>query len=60
MGVRGNEGADRLASTVDITSGLQLGRVEVLRGLTNFLNMDRSENHSTERLQERGVEKGSF
>ena len=31
----------RLASTADITSGLQLGRVEVLRGLGNFLNMDR-------------------
>ena len=36
-GVRGNEQADRLAST----SGLRLGRAEVLRGLRNFLNMDR-------------------
>ena len=41
------------------TSGLQLGRVEVLRGLRNFLNMDRPEHHSTDRLKERGVEKGS-
>ena len=40
-GVSGNEQADRLASTADITSGLQLGRAEVLRGLRNFLNMDR-------------------
>ena len=47
-GVSGNERADRLASTADITSGLQLGRAEVLRGLRNFLNMDRPEHHSIE------------
>ena len=58
-GVSGNERADRLASTADITSGLQLGRAEVLRGLGNFLNMDRPEHHSTDRLKERGVLKGS-
>ena len=51
--------ADRLASTADITSGLQLGRAEVLRGLRNFLNTDKREHHSTNRLKERGVEKGS-
>ena len=55
----GNARADRLASTADITSGLRLGRAEVLRGLRNFLNMDRPEHHSTDRLKERGVEKGS-
>ena len=48
-GVSGNEQADRLASTAHITSGLQLGRAEVLRGLRNFLNMDRPEHHSTGR-----------
>ena len=48
--VSGNERADRLAST---------DRAEVLRGLRNFLNMDRPEHHSTDRLKERGVEKGS-
>ena len=53
------ERADRLASTADITSGLWLGRAEVLRGLRTFLNMDRPEHHSTDRLKERGVEKGS-
>ena len=58
-GVSGNERADRLASTADITSGLQLGRVGVLRGLRKFLDMDRPEHHSTDRLKERGVEKGS-
>ena len=42
-----------------MTSGLQLGSAEVLRGLRNFLNMDRSEYHSINNLRERGVEKGS-
>ena len=45
-GVSGNEQADRLASTADITSGLQLGRADVLRGLRDSLNMDRPEHHS--------------
>ena len=58
-GVRGNEWANRLESTADITSGLQLGRAEVLRGLRNFLNMDKPEHHSFDRPKERGVEKGS-
>ena len=57
--VSGNERADRLASAADFTSGLQLGRAEVLRGLRNFLNTDRPEHQSTDRLKERGVEKGS-
>ena len=57
-GVSGNERTDRLASTADITSGLQLGRAEVLRGLRNFLNMDRPEHHNIDRLKE-GVEKES-
>ena len=50
---------DRLASTAVITSGLQLGRAEVLRGLRDFLKVDRPEHHSIDRLKERGVEKGS-
>ena len=58
-GVSGNERADRLASTADITSGLQLGRAEVLKGLRNFLSTDKPEHHSIDRLKERGVEKGS-
>ena len=47
------------ASTADVTSGLQLGRKELLRSFRKFRNMDRSEHHSTDRLKERGVEKGS-
>ena len=58
-GVSGNERADRLASTADITSGLQLGRTEVLRGLRNVPSTDKPEHHSIDRLKERGVEKGS-
>ena len=57
--VSGNERADRLASTADITSGLQPDRAEVLRGLRNFLNMGRPEHHSIDRQKERGVEKGT-
>ena len=51
--------AHRLASTADTTSDLQRGRAEVLRGLRNFLNTDKPEHHSIDRLKERGVEKGS-
>ena len=58
-GVSGNERADRLASTADFTSALQLGRAKVLRGLKNFLDMDRPQHHSIDRLKEREVEKGS-
>ena len=50
-GVSGNERADRLASTIDITSGLQLGKAEVLRGLRKFLNMDGPDHHSIDRLR---------
>ena len=31
----------------------------MLRDLRNFLNMDRPEQYGTDRLKERGVEKGS-
>ena len=47
------------AGKADITSGLQLGRAQVLRGLRNFLNIDRSQHHTTDRLKKRGVEKGN-
>ena len=48
-----------VASTADITSGLLLGRVGVLRGLWNFLNTDRPQHHSIDCLKEWVVEKGS-
>ena len=54
-----NERADRLESTVNITFGLQLGKTDVVKSLGNFLNMNRSEHCSTDRLKVRGAEKGS-
>ena len=45
---------DWQAQQISHHSGLQLGRAEVLRGLRDFLNMDRPEHHSTDRLKERG------
>ena len=58
-GIRGNEWANTLASMANITSGLQLSRNEVLKGLRNFQNMGRLEHHSTDCLKVSGVEKGS-
>ena len=55
--VRGNERADRLARTADITSGLQLSRAEVPRGSRSFLDMDRPEHLSINHLKERGEKK---
>ena len=43
----GNDLTDRLASTSDITSGLQCDGAEVLGVLRNFLNIDRPEHNST-------------
>ena len=56
-GVSGNERADRLASTADITSSLHLGRAEVFGGWRNFLNMNRPEHHSIDHQNERGWRK---
>ena len=52
-GVIENERADRLASTADITSGLQLDRVQMLRGFRNFLNIGRPEYHRSDRWTEK-------
>ena len=59
VGVTGNEQAEMLCwlSTADITTGPQLGRAEVPRGPRNMLSKDRPENHRTDRLKEREVEK---
>ena len=50
---------DRLASTAHITTNLQYGTAVVITGLRNFLNTNRPQHHSTDRLKEQGVEKGS-
>ena len=53
-------GAERLASTAEITTGLQLGRAEVLRVFRHFLNKDRPVQYIIDLLTERGVEKGRY
>ena len=58
-GVKGNDRAKRLAGKATLTSGLLLGRSEVLRSLRHYLRAKSQEHHTTDRLEERGVERGS-
>ena len=58
-GVKGNDRADRLAGKATHTSGLLLGRSEVLRSLRHYLRAQNQEHHTIDRLEERGVERGS-
>ena len=53
-GVNGNDRADRLAGKGTLTSGLLLGRSEVLRSSRHYLRAQ-----SRRRLEERDVERGS-
>ena len=50
-GVGGSERADRLASTADMATGLQLGMIEVVRVLRTVLTMDRSVHNNLKRDQ---------
>jgi len=43
----------------DLTSGLLLGRSEVLRSLRHYLQTQSQDHHTIDRLEERGVERGS-
>ena len=45
------EQTDRLASSADITTDLQLCLAELLKDKRNFLNMERPEHHSTDGLK---------
>ena len=58
-GVKGNDGADRLAGKASITGSLHLGRSEVLRSLRHYLLAQSQGHHTIDRLEERGVERGS-
>ena len=58
-GVKGNDRAKRLAGKATLTSGWLLGRSEVLRSLGHYLRAKSQEHHTTDRLEERGVERGS-
>ena len=55
----GDPDPDRLASTANITTGVQLHKAEVLSGLRNCLDKDRPNHYSISRLERRGVEKAS-
>ena len=46
-GVKGNVLADRLAGKATLTSGLLLGRSEVLRSLRHYLRAQRQAHHKT-------------
>ena len=58
-GVKRNDRADRLAGKATLTSGLLLGRSEVLRGLRHYLRAQSQGHHTIDHLEERGVERGS-
>ena len=57
-GVKRNDRADRLAGKASLTSGLLLGRSEVLMSLRHYLRAQSQGHHTIDRLEERGVEKG--
>ena len=57
-GAKGNGRADRLAGKATLTSGLLLGRSEVLRSLRHYLRAQSQGRHTIYRLEERGVERG--
>ena len=48
-----------LAGNATLTSGLLLGRSEVLRSLRHYLRAQSQGHHTIDRLEERGVERGS-
>ena len=57
-GVKGNDRADTLAGKVTFI-GLFLGKSEVLRSLRQYLRAQSQGHHTIDRLEERGVERGS-
>ena len=58
-GVKGNDRADRLVGKATIASSLLLGRSEVLRSLRHYLRVQNQGYHTFDRLEERGVKRGS-
>ena len=57
--LKGNDRADRLAGKATITSGLLLGRYEVLRSLRHYLRAQSQWHYTIDRIGERDVERGS-
>ena len=58
-GVKGNDGADRLAGKATLISGLLLGRSEMPRSLRHYLRAQSQGHHTVDSLEERGEERGS-
>ena len=58
-GVKGNDRAERLAGKATLTRGLLQGRSEVLRILRHYLRAQSQGHHTVDRLEERGVKRGS-
>ena len=58
-GLRGNDRADRLAGKATLSSGLVLGRSEVLRNLKHYLRAQSQGHRTIDLLEERGVQRGS-
>ena len=58
-GVKGNDRADTLAGEAALTSVLLLGRSEALRNLRHYLRARSQGHHTIDRLEMRGVERGS-
>ena len=56
---RANDRADRLEGKATLTSGLLLGRAELLRSLRHYLRAQSQGHHTIDLLEERGVERGS-
>ena len=56
-GVKENYQTDRLAGKATITSGLLLGRSEVLRSLNHYLRAQSQVHYIIDDLEERGIEK---
>ena len=54
-----NGRVDRLAGKAKFISGLLLGRSEVLVSLRHYLQAQSQGHHTIDRLEERGVERGS-
>ena len=57
--VKGNDRADRLAGKATFTSDLLLGRSELLRSLRHYKRAQNQGHHTTDCLEERGVERES-
>ena len=54
--MEGNDRADALAGEATSTSGLRLGRSEVLGSLRHYLPAQNQGHHTIDRLEERGLE----